>query len=112
MKKRTTIIMLSFLLSVMLVGCNIPIFETPVSQVDLLNTAAAQTIQAQQTSIAQTSQPTLPEPTLTGTQEPTLTETPEVIETPTPTLEPTAIFTPTKQAACDVAAFEIGRAHV
>lgn len=105
MKKRTTIIMLSFLLSVMLVGCNIPIFETPVSQVDLLNTAAAQTIQAQQTSIAQTSQPTLPEPTLTGTQEPTLTETPEVIETPTPTLEPTAVFTPTKQAACDVAAF-------
>jgi len=108
MKKRTTFIIVSLLLSAVLAGCNYPIFVTPTSQVDMLNTAAAGTIQAQQTIIAQTSQPTSQANLPTETVPPaTSQQTEEVLPTNTaaPTQEPTAAATPTKQVVCDQASF-------
>lgn len=108
MNKKNTLIIFSLFLTVVLAGCNYPIFEAPTSQVDMLNTAAAQTIQAQQTIIAQTSQPTLQVPTPTGTLAPATSQpTEETLptETAAPTQEPAATATPTKQVACDQAAF-------
>ncbi len=101
-----TILILSFVLS----GCNYPGGNgTPTSQVDQLNTAAAQTIQAQQTSIAQTSQPggetqegptAITQPSETPSQEPG-----EPSATPEPTSSPTRTPTQTEQTPCDRAAF-------
>ena len=93
MRKRFIVVSLGLIFSITLSGCNYPGRETPTSQVDALNTAAAQTVQAQQTSIAQTAQATKqeqePEPTQTLSPEPS-----EEPGSPTATLAPTS--TPTK----------------
>jgi len=93
MKKLFIVISLGLIFGIALSGCNYPGRETPTSQVDALNTAAAQTVQAQQTSIAQTAQATKqeqePEPTQTLSPEPS-----EEPGSPTATLAPTS--TPTK----------------
>lgn len=107
MKKLTFLSIFVLILSIALSGCNYPGRETPTSQVDALNTAAAQTVQAQQTSIAQTAQATK------GAQEPTQTLTQETQEeeqgTPTATLAPTSTATvtatQTPEVACNQAAF-------
>ncbi len=98
------IIVLIIMFSLSLAGCNMPGSATPTTQVDQLNTAAAQTIQAQQTNIAQTQQITLTAIAPTNTLEPA-----EDGSTPTSTLEPSLTPTPTAtkttQEACDQAAF-------
>ena len=105
---RKKIIIFSFLsiFSLILAGCNFPGRATPTSQVDMLNTAAAQTIQAQQTRIMQTDQAEpqgvtpSPTPTLEATTEPGVpTDTPE------PTTAPTAKPTATQSAECYQASF-------
>jgi len=84
MKTRIITTFLVLFFSLILVGCNLPGNAAPTSQVDMLNTAAAQTIQAQQTYIAQTNQAVIP----LSTPTPTLEPTGEPGE-PTATLEPT-----------------------
>ncbi len=104
MKKSIFPITLLLIFSLILVGCNLPTQETPESQVDLLNTAAAQTVQAQQTLIAQpTEVPPTQETLPTETLEETETDTPT--EPPAPTSTPTLAATPTSQAKCDQAGF-------
>jgi hypothetical protein len=107
MRKLFLVISFGLIFSIILSGCNFPGKGTPTSQVDALNTAAAQTVQAQQTSIAQTAQATKqqePAETQTLTQEPQ-----EEYGTPTATLVPTN--TPTKtptqtpDVECNRAAF-------
>ncbi|MFU8827160.1 MAG: NBR1-Ig-like domain-containing protein [Brevefilum sp.] len=103
MKKSIFPITLLLLFSLILVGCNLPGQETPESQVDLLNTAAAQTVQAQQTLIAQpTEVPRTAEVIPTETLPPT-----EETEAATSTLAPTATITltPTPEGRCDQASF-------
>ncbi len=56
MKKYWIIISLIVVLSLLLAGCNLPGQPKPTSQVDAMNTAAAQTITAQLTNIAKTNQ--------------------------------------------------------
>jgi len=56
MKKYWLFISLIVIFSLTLSACNLPGNPTPTSQVDALNTAAAQTVQAQQTNIAQTNE--------------------------------------------------------
>jgi hypothetical protein len=104
MKKRKLLFMCMMMLSLSLAGCNFPGKATPTTQVDLLNTAAAQTIEAQQTNIAQTHQATLtalaPTNTLdseTGDATPT--------STPQPSLTPTITTTKTTEKECDQAEF-------
>jgi hypothetical protein len=103
MKKLMYIITFVLMISIALTGCNLPNNETPETQVDLLNTAAAKTIQAQQTLIAQ---PTATPPEV---EEPTPQLTPEEENEPTSTLEPNVTPTPTatntQQARCDQAEF-------
>lgn len=104
MKKSTLIFIFTLIFSIGLTGCFRPGSETPTSQVDLLNTAAAQTIQAQQTRIAQTNQAAIQEETPTATLAPnsengTGTSAPET----TPNANETA--TPTPKPECDQAAF-------
>jgi len=104
MKKSVMTLSLLLVLSISLAGCNLPGRQTPTTQVDLLNTAAAQTIQAQQTIIAQTSQPTvevvIPTSTLTTpVEEGTATETPQPSHTPAFTA------TMTQQTECDQVGF-------
>lgn len=101
MKKNMTLISLGVLFSLILTGCNMPGKATPTSQVDALNTAAAQTIQAQQTNIAQTSQANV-QTTLTATLEPTGSD---VTETTSPAATATLSPTQTSAAECDQAAF-------
>jgi hypothetical protein len=106
MKKLFLVISFGIIFGIALSGCNLPGRETPTSQVDALNTAAAQTVQAQQTSIAQTAQATKqqePELTQTLTQEPQGDGTPTVTLAPTntPTDEPTQ----TPDVECNQAAF-------
>ena len=107
MRKTFLVISLGLILSIILTGCNFPGRETPTSQVDALNTAAAQTVQAQQTSIAQTAQATKqqtePEPTQTITLEPPEEQTPT--ETAEPTETPTKEPTQTPEVECNVASF-------
>lgn len=101
MKKSMLVITLVLIFSIGIAGCNFPGQEPPESQVDLLNTAAAQTIQAQQTLIAQTTE----EP---PEQEATVTETPpspDDTDIPQPTSTPTVAPTNTQQVRCDQAAF-------
>ena len=92
MKTRILTTFLVLFFSLILVGCHLPGNATPTSQVDLLNTAAAQTIQAQQTFIAQTNQAVIPLSTSTPT--PILEPTSEPGE-PTATLESTSTTEPT-----------------
>lgn len=56
MKKYWLFISIVVIFSLTLSSCNLPGNPTPTSQVDALNTAAARTIQAQQTSIVQTNE--------------------------------------------------------
>jgi len=103
MKKNLLILSIGLSLSLILTGCNLPGQPTPTTQVDMLNTAAAQTIQAQQTNIAQTNQPA------NGQQTPTATIEPPADATPSETPEPSATLTPnptsTSQSACNQADF-------
>ena len=107
-KKIFLVVSLGLLISFGLSSCNFPGRGTPTSQVDALNTAAAQTVQAQQTSIAQTAQATKQqeEPELTQTlaiepPEGDLTPTATSAPTNTPTDEPTA----TPDVECNQAGF-------
>ena len=107
MKKSMLVITFVLIFTLALTGCNFPGQETPESQVDLLNTAAAQTIQAQQTLIAQAtdvppqvSTPTATLPPLEDTEVP-----PQPSSTPTTAATPTITATPTEQIKCDQAAF-------
>ena len=102
MKKYLLILGIGLSLSLVLTGCNLPGQATPTTPVDMLNTAAAQTIQAQQTSIAQTSQPNV-ENTPTATQEPPVDVTPSATLEPSLTPSPTPTRTP--ETACNQAAF-------
>lgn len=106
MKKSMLIVFGLILLSFILGGCFRPGAPTPTSQVDLLNTAAAQTIQAQQTNIAQTSQAQFPEGTPTATVEPTeIANGPTATPIPNTTDSPRLTPTGTVGEACDRAAF-------
>jgi hypothetical protein len=114
MKKQTILISSIIMLSLVLSGCNYPGRETPTSQVDAMNTAAAQTVQAQQTSIAETAQATkqsqVPEPTQTLTpvpQDETPSEPTETEPVATETTAPTATSEPTEtpEVTCNQAAF-------
>jgi hypothetical protein len=103
MKKKLLILSIGLSLSLILSGCNLPNRTKPTTQVDMLNTAAAQTIQAQQTKIAQTNQPGDEGNAPTATLAPTTDNTPGSIPDPSATPNPTATNTP--KAACDQAAF-------
>lgn len=113
MNKKILIFSFVLVFSILLTGCNFPGQVEPTTQVDMLNTAAAQTIQAQQTIIAQTSQPN--EPWATATSLPVITQegvTPEATTAiPTFTAQPTATSvpvntaTPTPYVECNVAGF-------
>ncbi len=105
MRKLFLITSLGLIFSIFLSGCFYPGRETPTSQVDALNTAAAQTVQAQQTSIAQTAQTTKQQgQDQTQTQEPQ-----EGNGTPSATLAPTKTATQkptqTQNVECNRAAF-------
>jgi len=96
--------MLIVVLSLGLTGCNLPGDTTPTTQVDLLNTAAAKTIQVQQTNIAKTHQTTLTAAAPTNTLKATEEEgTPT--STPQPSLTPTITATATTEKECDQAGF-------
>jgi hypothetical protein len=102
---KTSVLLIIFAL--ILAGCNIPLFVSPVD-VDngAESTAAAQTVAAQLTQIAQnwTATPTPTEiivvPTATNTPEPT--NTPQPTNTPVPTATATATSVP---VACNAAQF-------
>ncbi len=102
--KNTFLLIVFIILSLSLTGCHLPGDTTPTTQVDLLNTAAAQTIQAQQTHIAQTQQANQTAAAPTNTL-----ETTEAEGTPTftlePSLTPTITTTTTAEKECDQAAF-------
>lgn len=90
------------IISLSLGACNLPGRVTSTSQVDLLNTAAAQTIQAQQTNIAQTSE-AANQVTPTATLDPNMgiTETYAPQDTPSPTVTATQKI----ETVCDEAGF-------
>jgi uncharacterized protein (UPF0333 family) len=102
MKKSMGFLSFAVILCMLLTGCHYPGQEMPISQVDMFNTAAAHTIEAQQTHIVQTTQ-AAPEDVL-----PTITVIhPDTDGTPSSTLETTPTTTPsrTAEAKCDQAAF-------
>jgi hypothetical protein len=104
-KEKFTLILVAILaLSLSLTGCNLPGDTTPTTQVDLLNTAAAQTIQAQQTFIAQTQQASQTAAAPTNTLEVTA-EIGTPTFSPQPSLTPTITATKTAEKECDQAAF-------
>lgn len=97
MKKYWLFISLMIAFSLVLSSCNLPGNPTPTSQVDALNTAAAQTIQVQQTVIAQTNE-------AKDQITPTVTLSPEDSDTgQSATATPTP--TQTAQAECYQAGF-------
>jgi len=105
MNKSMLVTIFGLILSIVLVGCNLPGQEAPENQVDLLNTAAAQTIQAQQTLIAQATEvPPTAEVPPTETFPPT-EENEITTDTPAPTSTPTRSATLTPQGRCDQARF-------
>ena len=104
MNKKVIFLSLGLILSLGLVGCNYPVFVEPTSQLDALNTAAAQTIQANQTQIMQTNQAINQVPTATATLEP-VAETATPTSSPEPTFTPTITPTATTKVACDQAQF-------
>ena len=103
MKKSIRWIALILFLSLWVSGCNYRGEETTLSQVDQLNTAAAATIQAQQTLISQA--------TVEPTQNETSTPTPDVDDRnpgdtdENPAATPLPEDTPTPSTKCDQAAF-------
>jgi len=107
MKKLRITLIIGIIFSIILSGCNFPGQETPTSQVDALNTAAAQTIQAQQTSIAQTALATKqeqPGPTQTLSPEPS-EEPGSPSATLSPSDTPTTAPTQTPEIECNQAGF-------
>lgn len=97
MKKSILFISLGVILSIALSSCNLFERETPTYQVDELSTMVVQTINAQQTNIAQTSQATNQQPEPESTLMPTTEQTEEpVIPSATPTLTNTATIEPTQ----------------
>jgi hypothetical protein len=94
--KKTWIFIIILLAAAMLGACNLPGDEDtqPVSQADLILTAAEQTVQARHTEDA------LAQPTATWTMIPSNTPQTVPSNTPIPTKEPTQA-----EAACDVAEF-------
>ena len=107
MKKTSVTIIFIIFLGIFLAGCNMPGQATPTSAVDLLNTAAAQTIQAQQTNIAHTNQAQIPESTPTATLQPTEQDMPQNTATliPETTQAPRNTPTQTVVGQCDQASF-------
>ncbi len=103
MKNKITFLSFFLIFGLILAGCNLPGQETQIPMEDVMNTAAAQTLQVLQTNIVQTNQ-------AVG-QQPTATLEPASGDTPTATLEPTlaATSTPTPtqttSLACDRIAF-------
>jgi hypothetical protein len=86
MKKYWIIPGLIVVLSLVLTGCNLPGQPEPTSQVDAMNTAAAQTITAQLTNIAKTNQAQAqitPTVTLSPSSETSATSTPTPTSTQT-----------------------------
>ena len=102
MKKLIYVIGLVLIFTIGLTACSQAEQDFPEDQTDMINTAAAETIQAYQTIIAQEAQVT---PSLEVT--PTDTPTPPVdtIEPPQPDSTPTITTTPTEQTRCDQADF-------
>jgi hypothetical protein len=116
MKRKIIIISLPIIFSLILAGCNLPGQPTQPPMEDLMNTAAAQTLQAQSTSIVQTNQAIISQPSITPTLGPTsgaFTATSEPADTRTattqPSSEPAATATPkptnTVYVTCDQASF-------
>lgn len=102
MKKNYISSLVIIIISLSLGACNLPGRATPTSQVDLLNTAAAQTIQAQQTNIAQTSEAASKvTPTATLDLDSGITET----SAPPATPSPTGTATQKVETVCDQAGF-------
>ncbi len=102
--KKSLFILGLIILSVSLTGCHYPGQATPTTQVDVLNTVAAQTFQVQQTKIAQTDQAAHALETATITpgaaeEEVTASPEPDVTATRTPTT------TKTSDVECNQAAF-------
>jgi len=102
MKRSMIILSLVLIMSILLAGCNYPGRPTPTSQVDAMNTAAAQTIQAQLTMIAQEEQTATVSEMFTATLEPP-TDSGTATTTPENSLPGTR--TSTVQVKCDQAAF-------
>ena len=112
MKKSVSIsVMAVVIFGLLLTGCNLPSKKPAETQVELLNTAAAQTVQAQQTLFALTiqAQETL---NAKATQSPTEALATATLPAPTdtqvplpPTQPPTAAPTSTPQTRCDQAGF-------
>ena len=98
MKKSTVVITMVMIFTIALTACKQPEEETSVSQVDILNTAAAETIQAHQTIIAQEAEVT-PELEATSTETPTPPQ--NVTDPHQPGTTPTITATPTDQIKCD-----------
>ena len=107
MKNALIVLGLLLIFSIGLTGCNLPGGPTPTTPVDMLNTAAAQTIQAQQTGIAQTSEAAIQTQIVTATlpQQPGEGTAAATAPQPTQTLIPTETPTPTTASVCDRAAF-------
>ncbi len=103
MNKKLIILSFGLSLSFILTSCNLPNRAAPTTQVDLLNTAAAQTIQAQQTNIAKTNQPGDGNIAATATLAPPADDTPASPPDPSATPNPTG--TSTNKAGCNQAAF-------
>jgi hypothetical protein len=102
MKNKIIVISFFLVFGLILAGCNMPGQPTPIPMEDVMNTAAAQTLQALQTNIVQTNQVIDQQPTPTATLEPVVTEnTPEPTAEPTvaPTSTPTLV--PTAATPCD-----------
>lgn len=102
MKKLIYVIGLVLIFTIGLTACSQAEQDITEDQTDMINTAAAETIQAYQTIIAQEAQVT---PSLEAT--PTETPTPPALseEPPLPDTTPTITTTPTDQTRCDQADF-------
>jgi hypothetical protein len=104
MKKLVLFFSLGLVVSIALSSCNLFDNQTPTSQVDDLSTLVVQTINAQQTNVAQTGQPTNQGAQATPTPTPEPTEEPVVPSaTPVPTNTPIVEPTQTSNLACNQA---------
>ena len=102
MKKSIFFLAIILIVTLGLTACRQPVQETPIPQVDLLNTAAAETIQAYQTFIAEEAKST-PELEATSTETPSPPVQPEQPLLPSDT--PTITASPTDPIKCDQADF-------
>jgi len=99
MQKRSLLFLSAVALLLLLSACNFPT-ATPTDSMDVIKTAAAQTVEAMTTDIAKAS-PTVSLPTATARP----TDVPLPTDTPVPTNVPLPTFTPTAIVVCDCAAF-------